>query len=383
MAVPIILVSDHNTQPPTTIHYICGANILGLPTVFLNIKSLYTHPGRGYTDANNTITRLCTPAFLDAYWSSAANLLDYFADFHAIDNPAMHNIWFHLLDVWHEVGGALPHVWDTPDKFPSCTHSREFEAWLDDTIRLLSTTLFTPLGHTAPSDPVVFDPTGAADRFADAHNTGPWRSGWKPWQQFLCEASPGVATPWAGGVMLSGDGAGGERVRHVPMPAIGIVKKHTERARRLANNLAAQGDGVDTDLLSTFEAHCLRFPATARSHSYTSFEGRVVTYQLGNGAPPVSRYGGHGDPDMLAENPSLTLLDECVGICKGVEAYEAVSEIDEGEDEDEWDEQTEEEEVPFDMWTVRESGGMGEDNKVQLLGAGHEAMFDDWCVDDD
>jgi hypothetical protein len=65
------------------------------------------------------------------------------------------------------------------------------------------------------------------------------------------------------------------------------------------------------------------------------------------------------------------LLDECVAVCRGIEAYEPVSgpDVDEEESDDE---------DPFDVWTVWEgrdnNGGEGEMEMVEGWGK----MFDEW-----
>ena len=88
------------------------------------------------------------------------------------------------------------------------------------------------------------------------------------------------------------------------------------------------------------------------------------------GAPPVKRHEGLTDPGMLVERPSLVLLDEAVGICKGREAYVPMT-GPVGRDG-----------VGFDVWAVVErrgevrGGGGGERGLV----SGLDDMFDEWCL---
>ncbi|CAN9279782.1 unnamed protein product, partial [Alternaria alternata] len=90
------------------------------------------------------------------------------------------------------------------------------------------------------------------------------------------------------------------------------------------------------------------------SHSYISkITGLDTSYTLSNGAPPVMRYEGLGDPQMdLKGVTDWNLLDECVASCRGVEAYVPVSGGSGNDDMEDGDE--EDEEDGFDLWTLIE-----------------------------
>jgi hypothetical protein len=178
----------------------------------------------------------------------------------------------------------------------------------------------------------------------------------------------------------------GKAVRFMPMPGIGIIQTHTERARTLATKLFSTQDPDNlTESLNGFDQHTIHVPVSKDdTATHTSpLSGQVLKYTLLNGAPPIMRYPGLGDPSMLVQNPDWNLLDECVASCKGTRAYAPQSgEEDEEEEEVEEDEddmegsESSEDEVVFDVWTVVETGGSeGGEKKVGRL----DDMFDEWC----
>jgi hypothetical protein len=103
------------------------------------------------------------------------------------------------------------------------------------------------------------------------------------------------------------------------------------------------------------------------------------------------RYSGYGDPSMQAQDPDWNLLDECVGICRGVSAYEPRSghSVDEdgedGEEQEGDDGDDEMREGVFDMWTVVEhlNTDDGGAEKKSGLADGFGDMFDYWCEADE
>jgi hypothetical protein len=355
---PIILVTDYTQLPPITTHYINGDNTLDFRNVYTTIKSLLTHPPCTHHEyPGSWPCGLCDFAFLSTYWTSAAHLLDYFADFLAHDTALMCSLWFHLFDVFQETHLWLPYTSpfkDPPRISPQTTalsaaqfhvgcflDAIDAELFLKERSKFLALVdgvLHGPKEGRAPTEKIVHSPDGEVKSPVAGCNTGPWLSGLSAWQQFLCAGSPGV------------DGCEelDDNVRYVPMAAIGIIKTHTERARRLALGVSS-----DVEFLHAFEKNCLVFPAgvEAPSHSYRSIEGKDVTYRLVNGAPPIVRHAGYGDPAMACSNETFTMLDDCVGLCRGIEPYEPVS----GEPKDDADESDEDEEDAFDMWAVYQS----------------------------
>jgi hypothetical protein len=357
--VPIILVHDHTHTPVITILYINGDNELDFESVYKSIKALLKHPACSHRSSENHWPCLtCSKAFSIKYWEGACRLLDYFADFVAHDNARMSSLWFYLLDIWQET-----HVWfpcnavsTSPNtdlaNVAASTAARSFQSDYQATLELMNTVMFGSEGNKLPRESLVHTPSGEMTGTAGVHNTGPWTSGLKPWEQFLYRGSPGVA-----GIKQD---EGKDPVRYVPMAAIAIVKTHTERARGLATHL-----NPDPEFLKSFVQNSLQFPHSGKdqAHTYTSLQGVTTSYHLVNGAPPVIRYPGYSDPNQLSAKPTFTLLDELVGMCKGVKAYERVSgrvqEPSAGDDDDDdgdngvGNSSNEIEDIEaFDMWAV-------------------------------
>lgn len=373
-------------MPVVTSRYVCGNNRIDLGATYTQIKNLLTHSQCVHQKSalggnEQWPCRRCENAFLDMYWSSAALLLDYFADFLATDTPLMRSVWFHLLDIWQEGAMWLPYqeVLDTLDTrdltLGNFRRAKIFQEHFRETIELFETTIFGVKGRAVSGDTILYSPSGETNTPAGDHETGPWISGLKPWQQFLYEGSPGVAAD-AVSLNIPEENSRAGRIRYIPMSAIGVVKKHTERARSLAAKLAEQGTDTAVEMVGKFDQTALAFPAALQSRTYTSLNGQTMSYRLTNGAPPVVRYVGFGDPSMLVDKPTLTLLDECVGVCKGVEAYEARSGYQAGEGYDE---------EAFDMWALYESeweDGGGGSVRARAVD-GWTDMFEYWCGDEE
>jgi hypothetical protein len=383
----MIRVEDHNTTPPITLTYILGSNAIDFPSAYKLIKSLLTHPSCTHRRTPETWPcSACETAFTSLYWPCAAILLDYFADFYQTDGSAMQAVWFHLLDIWQECAAYLPYDAVLDDVAESTNQvvwgaetARAFEVDVRDTVELFEVALWgRRKGVPVVGDSVIYDPRGEAYCAVGEYETGPWISGVKPWQQFLGAGGQGVAAP---SLPEEAEGAAGVRERrYVPMPAIGIVKTQTERARALATKLffIQDPDGVAWEL-DTFDQHSLHFPVSKdESHTYTSpLTGQQVSYSLSNGAPPVIRYPGLGDPGMLVQTPDWNLLDECVGNCKGTPVYVPQSKEDEDEEEEMEDGESVEDEVVFDVWSVVETAVGGREGEKK--GEGVEEMFEEWC----
>jgi hypothetical protein len=332
--IPIILVHDHTQKTVLTMLYVNGDNELNFNSIYTSIKTLLIHPACSHRQSeNHWPCSPCSKAFTTAFWEGGCRLLDYFADFLIYDNGYMASLWFYLLDIWQETN-----VWFPCDAVlaigavdshsdAAVTAARSFKSDLGATLKLIDTVLHGAKGREVPRDELIHKPSGDITSPAGEYNTGPWVSGLKPWEQFLRKGSPGVAG-------FKEDKKKGP-VRYVPMAAIGIIKTHTERARQLAVQL-----NPDPEFLNAFDQNSLRFPQSinSQSHAYKSLNGVVTTYRLVNGAPPITRYPGYGDPKQLSSNQTFTLLDEFVGQCKEVKAYEPVS-GDDGAG-------------TFDMWAV-------------------------------
>jgi hypothetical protein len=329
---------------------------------------------------------------LQEYWTVAAHLLDYFADFASSDSALMLSLWFHLLDTWQETSSFFPcaEVLRTQDLAPDAvqrfTSARWFLEEFRGTVGVLDMLIYgwgsekQRMGKE--NEQVVHVPSGDVQGLAGEYNTGPYISGLRSWEQWLTAGSPGIALdPLAPPNTLRSfadreEGKEDEGItRHVPQAGIAIIRTHTNRARNLAEKINPEDN---RELLADFDANILLCPTTplaAQQHTYTShITGRTVTYQLANGAPPIVRYPGYGDPSMLCSRQDFGLLDEAVGMCRGVEAYVPVS--GEGAEQEDGDDSEEEEgeyvEEAFDVWSVYETKGKRE------VGEGWGELFDSW-----
>jgi hypothetical protein len=375
-----------------------GKNDIALPTAYTQIKSLLSHPPCSHCRNPSTWPcHACEATFTTKYWSCAATLLDYFADFYPTDTPLMQSIWFYLLDIWQESALYLPYETVLEDAEVASAvgaavwgadRAMAFEKNVRDTLTLFEVTIWGRRQHTG--DQVIYDPRGEAWNPVGEYETGPWISGVKPWAQFLENGGVGVAPPFTGAVDVAAAATKEKEkdekekriiTRYVPSPAIGIIKFHTQRAHTLATDLFhTQDQALLTSSIADFQARTLPLPSRGESHVYMSrFTGRETSYTMANGAPPVMRYVGLGDPQLnLRGIEDWNLLDECVASCKGVAAYVPVSgggDADEDEDGN-GDEEEDEDEDVFDMWTVVEKR-IGEEDGEALLDLGD--MFDTWC----
>ncbi|KAJ4325634.1 hypothetical protein N0V94_000589 [Neodidymelliopsis sp. IMI 364377] len=385
MEMPIIRVEDASATPAITMRYICGNNDLNLETIYTDIHILLEHPGRAKIDSVSNAHKVihCSDAFLDTFWSAAASLLDYFADFLATDTALMQSVWFHLLDEWQKSSPSRLYreivARTSTSVFFDIITAQAFLKDYDATLSLFHRTIFTK-AHARPNDPdesIIHCPTGETHTPSSEYTTGPYLSGLKPWQQFLYAGSPGFSP-----CLQASNGTDPSEpdastiIRYVPQPAIALIEAHTRRARNLAATVAAREEWDAAEVLAAFQAHALAIPRTTEEvHTYPSliWPGKTLSYQVESGAPPVKRYEGLGDPSMVVEEPDFVLLDEAVGFCKGRDAYEAVT-GQEGE--------------RFDIWRVVESedmvglandGGCGGEKMFEEFGD----MFDEWYVEDE
>jgi hypothetical protein len=383
--IPIILVTDFTSSPLITTHYHLGTNVLDFQPIYTLTKSLLTHAPCPHSALWPCPS--CTRTFLSKYWTVAAHLLDYFADFAHADSALMLSLWFHLLDTWQETASYFPcaEVLGTQDVAPDAVQRFTAARWFLEEVRgtmgLVDMLIYGWMGTDKQrmgreTEQVVHVPSGDVRSLAGEYNTGPYLSGLRTWNQWLATASPGVAldalhTPHALRAPTDKENGIHEEgiTRHVPQAGLALIRTHTIRAR----NIAARMNTDDKEYLLDLDANALSFPtkpSAAQQHTYTSaITGRTVTYQLVNGAPPVVRYPGYGDPSMLCSRQDFGLLDECVGMCRGVEAYVPVS--GEGGEDDSEEEEGEYVEEAFDVWSVYET-------KEGKVGEGWREMFDTW-----
>jgi hypothetical protein len=403
---PTILVEDYTQEPTATTLYMCGDNIIDLLPNYKQTKELTMYPACMHRPSENDWPcPPCETAFVESFWTCAARLLDYFSDFFAVDTPAMQSVWFYLLDIWQEGALWLPVASMAAGRSVSANFRQDlskallFQQNYEATLELFSLTIYRAKSRGVPVESVVHAPTGEKSGLTRAYNTGPWVSGLTGWEQFLSEGAPGVAADDSE-PRVREDGTHEGSVRYIPMAAIGIMEKHTTRARRLAatmesdspelNEPDADSPEANNEVLDDFEQHCLRFPTSASSgtqaHTYTSLTGDTVSYTLSNGAPPISRSVGFSDPDMLISRPNVptfTQLDDFVASCKGTKAYEAVSGLS-AEDGGNEGTASEAGEERFDMWRVSNLGKL-EDGNSQKEGVAKDwgsDMFDNWYLDE-
>ncbi|KAJ5063936.1 hypothetical protein J3E74DRAFT_206766 [Bipolaris maydis] len=431
--LPRIIISDYTITPPiaTSYHAIKAFQPQKEDTIFFGqtyklTKSLLTHPRclhrRG---ASTWPCRPCEIAFTSNYWTCAALLLDYYADFYAHDSALMQAIWFHLFDIWQEsaawlIDDTLSEVraqqqnstaeTDTPrlraDRVRCAAKARTFVKNVKDTVELVEVVLWgrkqgtnTAAAAHPTQETILYDPRGEAWHPSGEYDTGPWISGIKPWCQFLYNGGPGVAPlPLPASFAKQQKNPNPNRsshtngnpdnsnqtttttttTRYIPHSAIAILTSHTQRARTLAStHYTTALAPVETHLsrLKEFDAYAPVFPTPRHPvHTCTSpLTGHTVSYALGNGAPPVLRHVGFADPEMMDERADWALLDECVAICKGLDPYLGVS----GEMMGGAGGEAEEEEAAFDVWTVVTTAVDGKGRKGGDVELG--PLFDNWC----
>lgn len=173
----------------------------------------------------------CDPEFLDLFWTCAANLCDYFADFLSSDTVIMQSVWFDMLDTLKQVA-VHPHRFWLPAK-PSCQHSQDVLAkyrYLQLLIR----------GLIVPWNSALFDPiTCPTHMLHEGSNItlGSGKSGLKSWQQFLYQGSPGFTVPEIERVYTTAGQSTpyptGFEVQ-IPRGGLALIDKHTKRLRALA-----------------------------------------------------------------------------------------------------------------------------------------------------
>lgn len=362
---PIILVHDHTQKTVLTTLYVNGDNELNFESIYKSIKSLPKHPTCSHRQSEDHWP--CTPcakAYSATFWEGACRLLDYFADFLIHDNGVMSGLWFYLLDIWQEM-----HVWFPCDAVlarvagssseVTLAAALSFKSDFEATVELVDRVIHGSESRKVHREQLIHAPSGETRGPAGVYNTGPWVSGLTPWEQFLYKGSPGVAG-------FKKDEK--DSVRYIPAAAISIIKTHTERARRLATQM-----NPDPEFLNHFDKNKLQFPQStdAPSHLYKLLNNTTTTYRLVNGAPPIIRSPGFGDPNQTCSKQTLTLLDEFVGRCKGVMAYKPVS----GDEDEHRDECM----MAFDMWAISQQTNPGKNLKNSTVSKGWDEKFEELC----
>ncbi|KAL5113833.1 hypothetical protein ACEQ8H_008295 [Pleosporales sp. CAS-2024a] len=369
MDIPIILVHDHTQEPILTMRYVNGANDLDFESVYKSIKSLARHAGCLHRESpNHWPCPRCAHAFTTQFWAEASHLLDYFADFLIHDNGRMASLWFHLFDTWHQAHTWFPRA-PVPDTSNGVhdndsrinheddgrTAARTFTADLLATLQLFDTVLHGPRARHIPREPILYPSVPCTPEIAmpsgtetetDAVRAHPWVSGLKPWEQFLLDDDEDDED--------DEDKESSEHaIRYIPMAAIGIMKAHTERARRLAQDM-----DCDADALRAFDQESLVFSrpraaAAGAQHppggGYASRMGTATprTYRLINGASRIPRNARQGGSQSQSQglgshHHPFSFLDDFVGRRTGVEAYAPVSGGQDGQGDDNL--------RVFDMW---------------------------------
>jgi hypothetical protein len=248
---PKILVSDASHSRPITTSYSLDENVLDFKAIYTSIKQLPNLPGRGalitYPDPFSPVLfyklRPCSKEFLDTYWTVFASVVDYFADFASPDSTMMQSLWFHLLDVMEGVAKGLPHeFWHGSSN--ACEHAQKFAERYSQTIAFLNKVIVAR--NIRNSDSILHTTLRVNEPLASY--PGAFKAGLKPWQQFLCNGSPGFGVPKSDREYLDDDpfekyplGKEVEVVReqHVPFGGLGIVARHTERLREAAIDVAS------------------------------------------------------------------------------------------------------------------------------------------------
>lgn len=349
-SIPTILIEDRTATPITTTRYISHDNEIDFEAVYKRIKALRRHPQCSHRpSAEYWPCPTCEATFSEEFWSCAAHLLDYFADFLHLDTALMQDAWFHLLDTWQEsvsffpCAVALANLSVSADAVQTFVKARWLSKNSKDTLALMDSVIHGIKNKKVPRQPIIHNPGGEGEGALRENNMGPYISGLKPWQQFLCDGGPGVAE--------EEDPEAGEAARtcYLPLAGINIIKTHTARARMFASIAFPEPEDV-----AEFDKMCLKFPAdtNTEAQSYQSLNDATVSYRLMDGAPPIVRQRGYAEIKRKHPRPTLSMLDEFVGVCKGIEPYPSVSGGEQEHDDDE--EEDDGEMAPFDLWVVTE-----------------------------
>ncbi|KAF2265306.1 hypothetical protein CC78DRAFT_203002 [Lojkania enalia] len=249
MESPLIVVEDWAMEPPVTMRYINADHDLDFLLVYKAVRTLPSHPGRGALSiiyegvGHKYALKPCTDDFLEHFFSCAGNLADYLAVFYPHDNAITQAVWLRLLDNF-QIAAKLPHnILQT--QAPVCSHAGDFSKAYDEVFRFINNIL------TNSHDPTSCRTQNVAHSFNMVTPRRPYlgafKFGMKPWQQFLLNGSPGFCVEGQSrrydieeGMEFYAGESGEKKVKQVvvPMGALGIVQKHTERMRGFVKEMA-------------------------------------------------------------------------------------------------------------------------------------------------
>ncbi|KAF2653967.1 hypothetical protein K491DRAFT_717603 [Lophiostoma macrostomum CBS 122681] len=358
-----ILVTDwdmpETQRAPREYH--CGANELDMKKVYSRISGMRYHEQRGRVvrvrmrhgegegegeeeKENIPAPRLkpCTPSYLNDFFAySLTYIIDYLLDFHADDTSFGQRTFHHLITRLQAAATQLPHAyWDTAQ--PSCPHARFFTEQYEASMSFINFLLSRRRERLTDNLVHYTRPMIDGEHF----RFGEYVNGFKPWEQWVLGGSPGF-----GGAEVDGDGEKemewelehetelyqyGVRegqvstTRYVPMGALGIVQRHSERMRKVAERVADQehpgeaGAVERVAFLREFDDHAL---SLTHGNEYTSLTGhktiaRPMTFTTSNPASAPHRVTGFMDPSALMTEPGLWKLDEATGQARGLEPVE-------------------------------------------------------------
>lgn len=278
----------------------------------------------------------------------------------------MRALWFRLYDMWQEARVFFPAVQavtrifatnaTTPAEIEAAKKAVQFQIDFFQAKVLLEEICHGSKPEGQRKEPTVHKPSGDYEaRDGTYYCTGPYLSGLKPWEQWLSSAGPGVD-------VHASSSKKPRKVQYVPMPAIAIMKTHTERIERLAAKM-----NPNPEFLADVKRNSLVFPTSSSTErpAYRSRSGATIQYELVNGAPPVWRKRGFGEPEFPSSTPSFSELDDMAGRVRGARAYQPVS----GDDD------TEQDVEPFDVWAVYSS------NEVKSEKS-RDKLFNNWVKRD-
>ncbi|KAF2279547.1 uncharacterized protein EI97DRAFT_179248 [Westerdykella ornata] len=327
---PVIIVWEWDWDDgPLATHYLCGDNEIDFGAVWKQIKTLKNHAGRGKLHfifnplSRRTTPALieCTPSFIQTFFSAAAKLLDYFADFFLHDSESMRRMWWNLVKHLQKAAVLPHHFWR--DDVLCCKHSEDFTDTYEAILVLLNRVILA-------RDPAAkLDLIAHRDLFSPrpSYKVGKFKPGLTHWQQFFLKDSPGFKVA-VGERKYVGEPLRIEDKmceRHVPMGALAVVDKHVKRAREIAEEYVQSDPDIQAEeFLQDFDSKSINLHSTTR---YISLSGHPTTLQpmhpsrLSQSAPR-SYFDGLLDEDLTVARPNLALLDDATGIYMPTSEYE-------------------------------------------------------------
>ncbi|KAH7126889.1 hypothetical protein B0J11DRAFT_289058 [Dendryphion nanum] len=289
-SIPIIKIQDCDDEPFLTLKYIHGTTELVVGDISQQIKKLPSHQGRGYIKMTMDDKMLevveCTPAYLENFWQCVGYLLDYYTTFMLTDDPNMKALWNRFFDIV-QASGRLPHNYF--NRFhPCCSHAEEFAFVWVQTLELINQLLEGREGREAED---IVHHTGYGITARRLGYPGAWKAGLKPWQQYLCDESPGFQVKQSDCVFYGNNDVHREIGRKIevknkisqqmlPHGALAIVQRHTERTRELGMALARRAQGLPAldpfRSYGRFQGHAINL---AQPQTYTGLTGHPKTFQ--------------------------------------------------------------------------------------------------------